>query len=65
MGNGEKVVLDVESAGKLLGLSRPSAYQAIKRGEIPYIRIGRRILVPVAALDKMLENAGAPVESKA
>ena len=54
-----KYVLTVEEAGQRLGLSRPSAYQAVKRGEIPIIRIGRRILVPVAALDKLLANAGS------
>ena len=64
MENAQKYVLSVEDAGKRLGLSRPSAYQAVKRGELPVIRIGRRILVPVVALEKMLENA-APVGSKA
>jgi len=54
-----KYVLTVEEAGRRLGLSRPSAYQAVKRGEIPIIRIGRRILVPVAALDKLLTNDGS------
>ena len=35
-----KYVLTVEEVGRRLGLSRPSAYQAVKRGEIPIIRIG-------------------------
>lgn len=56
-----KYVLTVEEAGQRLGLSRPSAYQAVKRGEIPIIRIGRRILVPVVAFEKLLENAGNKV----
>lgn len=54
----EKLVLTVEQAAEILGISRPTAYQAIERGEIPHIRIGRRILVPVAALEKLLANAG-------
>ena len=54
----EKYVLTVETAGRRLGLSRPSAYLAVKRGEIPVIRIGRRLLVPIAALEKLLESAG-------
>lgn len=58
MSSEEKIVLTVEEAGRLLGLSRPTAYQAAARGEIPSIRIGRRILVPVAALSKLLESAG-------
>jgi excisionase family DNA binding protein len=41
-------------AGKRLGLSRGSIYAAAARGEIPTIRIGRRILVPCAALDRLL-----------
>ena len=63
MENAQKYVLSVEDAGKRLGLSRPSAYQAVKRGELPVIRIGRRILVPVVALEKILENT-TPASSK-
>lgn len=54
----EKLVYSVEQAGELLGLSRPSAYLAVKRGEIPVIKFGRRLVVPKAALDKLLVNAG-------
>ena len=50
--------LPVEDAGKLLGLSRPSAYAAVRRGEIPVIRIGRRMLVPTAKLLAMLGLGG-------
>lgn len=46
--------ITVEQAGKLLGLSRSSAYRAAARGEIPTIRIGRRLLVPTAKLLAML-----------
>ena len=41
--------------GRILGLSRGATFQAAKRGEIPTIRIGRRMLVPKAAIAKMLE----------
>ncbi len=56
----EKLVFTVEEAGKKLGLSRPSAYLAIQRGDLPFIRVGRRILIPRSALEKMLANAGQP-----
>ena len=46
--------LTVEEAAKILGVSRGVAYEGVKTGEIPSIRIGRRILVPKAELDKML-----------
>lgn len=39
----------------ILGLSKGSAYDAAKRGEIPTIRIGRRLVVPTAALRRMLQ----------
>ncbi len=51
------LVMTVEDAGTLLGLSRPSAYLAVKRGEIPVIRLGKRLVVPRAALEKMLAEA--------
>jgi excisionase family DNA binding protein len=38
----------------LLGISRSAAYRAVARGEIPTIRIGRRLLVPTAKLYAML-----------
>jgi excisionase family DNA binding protein len=53
----DKLVFTVEEAGQRLGLSRPSAYLAVKRGQIPIIKVGRRFLVPKAALEKMLAEA--------
>jgi excisionase family DNA binding protein len=52
-------VYTVEEAAKLLRISRPSAYLAVKRGEIPTISIGHRKLVPRAQLEKMLGQASA------
>ena len=51
----EKLVYTVEEAGALLSLGRSGAYEAVRRGDIPTIRIGRRILVPRKALILMLE----------
>jgi hypothetical protein len=44
----------VEQAGAILGIGRNSAYEGIARGQIPSIRIGRRVVVPVAQLRRML-----------
>ncbi len=41
--------------GKALGLSRSSTYLGAENGEIPTIRVGRRIRVPTAALRRMLD----------
>lgn len=50
----QQPTVTVEEAGRLLGLSRGSAYEAAKRGDLPTIRIGRRYLVPTAQLRKLL-----------
>ncbi len=49
----------IEEAAKLLGIGRNHAYEAAKRGEIPVIRIGKRMLVPKAALDRLLAGEAA------
>jgi excisionase family DNA binding protein len=56
--NIERLVYTVEEAGELLGIVRSKAYEAANNGELPVIRIGKRILVPKAALDRMLNPLG-------
>ena len=46
--------LSVERAGRLVGLGRSAAYEAATRGELPTIRFGRRVVVPTAALLRLL-----------
>jgi excisionase family DNA binding protein len=55
----ERLTYDVPEAGRLLGLSRNGAYAAAKAGLIPVLNIGRRMLVPKAALHEMLSVGGA------
>jgi len=57
-------VLTIGEAATLLRIGRNSAYEAARRGEIPTIRLGRRLLVPLAALERLLERAGAPPPEK-
>ncbi len=45
----------VEEAGHVLGIGRGQAYAAAKRGEIPTIRVGRRLVVPMAAFKRLLQ----------
>jgi len=47
-------VVTVGEAAAILQISRGAAYQAARTKQLPTIRIGRRLLVPVAALDRML-----------
>jgi len=50
------VTLTVSQASKLLGIGRRQAYDAAARGELPTIRIGRRLLVPRVAFERLLES---------
>lgn len=56
----EPVVLTVEEAAALARLSRESAYNAVRRNEIPSVKFGRRILVP---RKKLLELLNGEVDS--
>ncbi len=46
--------LTVEQAGELLGISRRSAYRAASTGDLPTIKLGRRLLVPTARVLDLL-----------
>lgn len=48
------LVLTVEESGELLGISRALAYDLVRRGTIPSLRLGRRIVVPRHALSVLL-----------
>ena len=51
----EPKTVSVPEAGKWLGIGRNAAYEAARRGEIPTIKIGRLLRVPVVALERKLE----------
>jgi len=45
-----------EAGRRYFDLSRNASYEAARRGEIPVIRIGRLLRVPVMALERMLSG---------
>lgn len=49
-----------EAGEKYLGIGRDAAYAAAARGEIPTVKIGRLLRVPVRALEEMLDRASRP-----
>lgn len=53
----KRATATVDEAAEILGLSRTTAYKAIHDGEIPSIKIGRRRLVPLAALEAMIDGS--------
>lgn len=59
LGGPDRIVFTVNEARVKLGISRGLMYEAIRQGQIPSIRVGRRILIPRAALERLLEEASA------
>jgi excisionase family DNA binding protein len=60
----ERLTLSISEAARLIGLSRNATYDAARRGDLPVVIIGRRILVQRAQLERMfgLESIHSPVE---
>ena len=56
MGEADRLTLSVEEAAHLLGISRGLAYELARSGRLPALRFGRRLLIPRAALEKMLNE---------
>jgi excisionase family DNA binding protein len=52
----ERRTFTIEESAQVLGISRTSAYAAARRGELPTVRIGRRYIVPRAALERLLSQ---------
>jgi excisionase family DNA binding protein len=52
----ERLTYTLNEAARRLGISRALAYEAANRGELPVCRIGRRVLIPRAALLRLLED---------
>lgn len=51
-------VLTVKEAAQLLGVGERTFRSAAARGEVPAIRIGRRVVIPGLALHRLLEGGG-------
>ena len=56
----ETSVITITEAALRLGISRASAYRAAARSEIPTIRLGKRVVVPLPALEQMLKTGMQP-----
>jgi len=53
-------LLSVPEAGRqYFGLSRNGSYEAARRGELPVVRIGRKVWASVPAIERMIAEAGA------
>jgi excisionase family DNA binding protein len=53
----QQPVLTVSEAARLLRLSRAFTYELVASGELPSVRFGRRIMIPRAAIERILDNS--------
>jgi excisionase family DNA binding protein len=60
MNDKERQTLTIEEAARSLGVGRNAAYDAARRGDLPVIRLGRRLIVPRAALEQLLAAPQRP-----
>jgi excisionase family DNA binding protein len=56
-----RLCIKVTEAAKMLGISRNFAYELVKQHKLPVVKFGKRLLIPRAALEKML---CVPLEGK-
>lgn len=50
----ERLTFTVAETADALGIGRTAAYELVRRGTIPHLRIGRAIRIPKASLDSWL-----------
>ena len=60
-----RATVTVEEAAEVLGISRGLAYELVRRGELPSLRLGHRVVIPLRVVDELLgsvrvESPAAP-----
>jgi hypothetical protein len=59
MANDAPFTITVPEAGRrYFDMSRAASYAAAMRGDIPTIRVGRLLRVPIRAMERKLDSAG-------
>jgi single-strand DNA-binding protein len=61
----ERLTYSVDEAASLLGISRAKAYECVRTGQLRAVQLGRRFVVPAAALDGLLGLSDPPSEAEA
>ena len=58
------VTVTVEQAARILGISRTSAYECVRTGDLPSLRFGRRIVIPAVALATLIADPTGAIETE-
>lgn len=57
MENTQKLAVSVPEAAQMLGVSRQTAYALVNSSDFGAVRIGRKIIVPIAAMERWLNQS--------
>jgi excisionase family DNA binding protein len=49
--------MSVSQAARILGISRTTAYECVRSGELPALKLGGRIVIPAQVIDELLDQA--------
>ena len=52
-----RLLVSVNEAARVLGISRSYAYELVNAGILVPVRLGRRVLIPVAAIEELVSSA--------
>jgi excisionase family DNA binding protein len=50
----QRLTYTVTETARILGISRTTAYECVRRGEIPSLTLGRRVVITHTALEQLL-----------
>ena len=59
----DELTISVPEAGRRLGLGKNASYEAARRGELPVLRFGRKLRVPIVAFERLLADAKPSVRA--
>jgi excisionase family DNA binding protein len=59
-----KLVYNASEASKVLNIGMNKMYELVNNNQIPFIRVGRKILIPKKELNKWLKNASDNLQYK-
>jgi excisionase family DNA binding protein len=53
----ERLTVTVEEAAAMIGISRALAYELVRRGVLPHLRLARRIVISRRAVERMIDGS--------
>jgi excisionase family DNA binding protein len=54
----DRLAVTVDEASELLGISKWLGYEMVAQGKLPALRLGRRLIIPLSALERLLDSVG-------